>query len=212
MTDRDQRAAAANARARNARMAIPPRDEVSRYDRLRPEARALLEDYDELDLAEMLVAAQAQLAALREIARDYCPHCGRGDIAPTADDWEKQRQRADQAEADLKRVTDLYEQWVKAGPPPLGTPIARWWDNRLVELHDAIAEQPARTTPDSPATSSLAGAEETEHRYLSTACLHNEHGYCQADTGLSGTKTPAQCKFCAAPCQCACHASQTKEA
>lgn len=116
------------------------------------------------------------------------------------------------AEQDVTRVINLYEHWVKAGPPPLGTPIARWWDNRLVELHDAIVEQPARTTPDNPAASSLAGAEETEHRYLSTACLHNEHGYCQADTGLSGTKTPAQCKFCAAPCQCACHASQTKEA
>ncbi|MFH9823045.1 hypothetical protein [Streptomyces bobili] len=42
------------------------------------------------------------------------------------------------AEEDVTRVIDLYERWVKAGPPPLGTPIARWWDKRLVELHDAI--------------------------------------------------------------------------
>ncbi|MFD7922480.1 hypothetical protein ACFV3R_25050 [Streptomyces sp. NPDC059740] len=43
------------------------------------------------------------------------------------------------------------------------------------------------------------------HVYLSTGCLHGEHGYCQRHTGLSGAKTPAQCKFCAAPCTCPCH-------
>lgn len=42
------------------------------------------------------------------------------------------------AEADLQRVTTLYEQWVKAGPPPAGTSISRWWDARLVELRTAI--------------------------------------------------------------------------
>jgi hypothetical protein len=53
-------------------------------------------------------------------------------------------------------VIALYEQWVKAGPPPLGTSIARWWDTKLIELHNAIrpgAEQPARTTPNNPTTS-----------------------------------------------------------
>uniref|UniRef100_UPI001ABF052F hypothetical protein n=1 Tax=Streptomyces bobili TaxID=67280 RepID=UPI001ABF052F len=42
------------------------------------------------------------------------------------------------AEQDVSRVIALYEQWVKAGPPPLGTPMARWWDKRLAELHAAI--------------------------------------------------------------------------
>lgn len=42
------------------------------------------------------------------------------------------------SEAVIQRVSDLYEQWVKAGPPPLGEPLARWWDKRLVELHHAI--------------------------------------------------------------------------
>ena len=42
------------------------------------------------------------------------------------------------AEADLRRVTTLYEQWVKAGPPAAGTSISRWWDARLVELRTAI--------------------------------------------------------------------------
>lgn len=45
------------------------------------------------------------------------------------------------AAADLERVTALYEQWVKAGPPPLGVPLARWWDKRLAELHTAL-DQP----------------------------------------------------------------------
>ncbi|MCZ4611922.1 hypothetical protein O3S80_50885 [Streptomyces sp. Lzd4kr] len=42
------------------------------------------------------------------------------------------------AHEDVKRVTALYEQWVKAGPPPIGTSTARWWDARLVELRDAV--------------------------------------------------------------------------
>jgi hypothetical protein len=42
------------------------------------------------------------------------------------------------AEADVSRVIDLYERWVKAGPPPLGASLARWWDMRLAELHTAI--------------------------------------------------------------------------
>lgn len=42
------------------------------------------------------------------------------------------------AEADVSRIIALYERWVKAGPPPLGTPTARWWDIRLAELHAAI--------------------------------------------------------------------------
>lgn len=41
-------------------------------------------------------------------------------------------------DTNMQRVIDLYEQWVKAGPPPLGASMARWWDARLVELHEAI--------------------------------------------------------------------------
>lgn len=47
--------------------------------------------------------------------------------------------------------------------------------------------------------------EQDSHMYLSTGCLHGEHGYCQSNTGLAGAKTPAVCKFCKAPCVCACH-------
>lgn len=46
--------------------------------------------------------------------------------------------RARDAEAETQRVVALYEQWVKTGPPPLGASMARWWDERLVELRKAI--------------------------------------------------------------------------
>lgn len=42
------------------------------------------------------------------------------------------------AESDVSRVVALYEQWVADGAPPLGTSMARWWDKKLVELHNAI--------------------------------------------------------------------------
>lgn len=49
-----------------------------------------------------------------------------------------------------------------------------------------------------------------EHIYLSTGCLHGKHGYCQSATGAAGAKTPASCKFCAAPCRCSCHRSEDR--
>lgn len=44
------------------------------------------------------------------------------------------------------------------------------------------------------------------HRYLSTACLHEEHEYCNANVRPDGvSKVPATCKFCGAGCICTCH-------
>ena len=42
------------------------------------------------------------------------------------------------AEETVTRSIALYERWLAAGPPPLGTSVSRWWDARLVELHDAL--------------------------------------------------------------------------
>jgi hypothetical protein len=61
------------------------------------------------------------------------------------------------------------------------------------------------------------------HDYLSTACWHAAradspeeadelHGYCQSDTGLSGTKKAATCKWCDVGCSCECHAGPIEEA
>jgi hypothetical protein len=49
------------------------------------------------------------------------------------------------------------------------------------------------------------------HVYLSTGCLHGQHGYCQADTGKSGAKTPSVCKWCPAKCVCPCHHEETQQ-
>ncbi len=44
-----------------------------------------------------------------------------------------------------------------------------------------------------------------EHYYLSTGCLHGQHSYCNAMTGMQGVKRAARCKFCDAKCICPCH-------
>lgn len=54
--------------------------------------------------------AEAALTALRAVARGYCPHCGRGDAAPTVEDWEQQKQRADRAEAAITRICTLHRE------------------------------------------------------------------------------------------------------
>lgn len=47
-----------------------------------------------------------------------------------------------------------------------------------------------------------------QHIYLSTGCLHDDHAYCQAMTGMNGSKRPGECKHCHARCICACHREQ----
>jgi hypothetical protein len=49
-------------------------------------------------------------------------------------------------EAAIKRVRALADSWVKAGPPPLGTSVSRWWDARLIELRAALDERAAKGT------------------------------------------------------------------
>jgi hypothetical protein len=65
-----------------------------------------------------------------------------------------------------------------------------------------------------PGAIALPLLDDGTHVYLSTGCLHGDmqlpdgrtgHEYCQGKTGAAGAKRPAVCKFCQAPCQCACH-------
>lgn len=51
-----------------------------------------------------------ELAALRAVARGYCPACGRGDAAPTVTDWEQQKQHAERAEAAIARLRNLHRE------------------------------------------------------------------------------------------------------
>lgn len=76
-----------------------------------------------------LDALHAELAALRQIARGYCPHCGRGDAAPTVADWEQQRHRADQLAALAHDI--LYTTHITSDR------ITRWR-----ETLDQLTEQP----------------------------------------------------------------------
>ncbi|NUO43677.1 MAG: hypothetical protein HOV82_16765 [Streptomyces sp.] len=88
----------------------------------------------ELERMKLLVAASSEPGHAVRMAAQY------------AEKAIENGERADRAEAALARITALHEQWVKAGPPPLGTPTARWWDRRLVELHNAIHPPTDQTT------------------------------------------------------------------
>ncbi|MFE0353624.1 hypothetical protein ACFW2I_09030 [Streptomyces nigra] len=66
--------------------------------------------------------------------RGYCPHCGRGDCAPTADEYEQQRQRAQQLAATLDDVLRHFVHKGHPGEPCLSSgwisekTVARWRD------------------------------------------------------------------------------------
>lgn len=66
---------------------------------------AELADYD-----QRVQRLDAELAALRQVARGYCHACGRGDAAPSVDDWEQQKQRADEAEGQLRLADAMRQQ------------------------------------------------------------------------------------------------------
>jgi hypothetical protein len=53
-------------------------------------------------------------------------------------------------------------------------------------------------------------AQTGEHVYLSTGCLHDNHGYCRSRTGLNGLKRPAECKHCGSQCVCGCHVDEVE--
>ncbi|MFF6829609.1 hypothetical protein [Streptomyces longwoodensis] len=65
---------------------------------------------------------------------------------PATGATEAEAEKSAVPEQDLTRVIALFERWVKAGPPPLGASIARWWDARLTELHNAIRPPADQTT------------------------------------------------------------------
>jgi hypothetical protein len=83
------------------------------------------------------------------------------------------------------------------GRPCAGTGCSHEQAAAALTAHDEAAGLYTAPAP--------AATDATGHVYLSTGCLHGHHDYCQNHTGHSGTKTPAQCKFCAAPCTCHCH-------
>ncbi|MFK0124914.1 hypothetical protein ACIQSP_16555 [Streptomyces nigra] len=106
------------------------------------------------------------------------------------------------SEADVQRVIDLYERWVKAGPPPLGTPVSRWWDARLVELHDAILPpiREQRERPTHPDGTPYSYAEITAEGW----------GFCDG-CRMWSTSTPERPHQCADTYNHVAPADQTQE-
>lgn len=115
-----------------------------------------------------------QLAALQAVARSYCPDCGRGDAAPTVENWETERQRANEAEAQLRLVDAMRQQNLDAAAAAIqraetaeaagdrvrrladrirrGVPWASNFDNLADRILTALdGEQPAPLTPDEEA-------------------------------------------------------------
>ncbi|MCI3240261.1 hypothetical protein [Streptomyces spinosisporus] len=103
-------------------------DHLARTADIRPTQSGEMAFMPEVTDAERLRMADAVLAVILPTTKLL------GELARSAD-------------ADLKRVTALYERWVQAGPPPLGTSVARWWDARLAELHAAILPPDQTETP-----------------------------------------------------------------
>jgi hypothetical protein len=104
------------------------------------DAEPALSDAAMTDLLAGLPGAAGMAAAAQAVAEAQQPETRGQDndrttmqqALPTAEDPSRRAVEV------VSRVTALYEQWVQAGVPPIGTPIARWVDRRLAELHAAL--------------------------------------------------------------------------
>jgi hypothetical protein len=67
---------------------------------------------------------QTRVAELEQVARGYCPECGRGDCAPTVEHWDRERKRAKQAESDLAEA----RMWARHGYE-IGQRSCTWADH-----------------------------------------------------------------------------------
>jgi hypothetical protein len=113
-------------------------------------------------LAELKPELDA-LAALRAVARGYCPACGRGDAAPSVADWEQQRKRAAQAEKDrtiLGQAAVGYQQraWDAEAAIARIRAVAEQWQAsvRPGEPHPAAAAILAALDQPTPAAATRA--------------------------------------------------------
>lgn len=165
--------------------------------------------------------AEAELAALRAVARGYCPACGRGDCAPTAEDWETERQRAQRAEAAIAQVRaecDRITTAVRANPTNAdfdGAYLAA-----IRHIRAALDQEPAAPPPPGSTRAQLP-AEILNllppRSYLSTACETARlcHGAAIAHPDRAGELTQwrerlhDRCrlnhKFTGRLCFCRCH-------
>lgn len=117
-------------------------------DRLRELVRELEADRERVQqeacrTAERLRKAEARVTELEKVSRGYCPHCGRGDAAPGLDDWDRERKRAEQAEAAIERARKLATQWA----------VLRAYGSAATQLRAALDQQACVCgEPSTPAT------------------------------------------------------------
>lgn len=109
-----------------------------------PAMPVLVADYNQLIARAVEAEARAERLA-QNLSDADTEHL---ELARHNDQTCEAVQRRDTAETVVAQVHALYEQWVKGGPPPLGTSMSRWWDRRLAELHRAI--QPPDHNADHP--------------------------------------------------------------
>lgn len=98
-----------------------------------------------------LDALKSELDTLDRYENTMAWHTTCTSCARVLDSRIQETERAERAEAALNQARALYESWVHAGPPPLGTSMARWWDKRLVELRAALQADGQQPAPSEPA-------------------------------------------------------------
>lgn len=97
--------------------------------------------------------AEAELATLRQVARGYCPACGRGDCAPTAEDWEAERQSAEHAENERDQLRAALRPLIAAADRTrnpsqlLGSGLPLWAAADQARDTLAALDQPKETQP-----------------------------------------------------------------
>ncbi|MGW5408993.1 hypothetical protein [Streptomyces spiralis] len=147
-----------------------------------------------------LAPDEAQLLA-RHVAAEICDaNTARAVAAGNLRHVQTLMPELEKAEATIDRVRDL------ATATRDSTSAGR--NDWQIGQHDLALTILAALDEPGPATA------DTPHVYLSTGCLHGDltlpdgrtgHQYCQSETGKTGTKKPASCKVCGAPCICGCH-------
>jgi hypothetical protein len=159
---------------------------------------------------------RAELATLRAVdERGYCPHCGRGDCTPTVDQWMRQSDRADQAEAAIARVRRLCDLTITTSVRVHAVHQARDTLAALDQPAEAPAPPPPGSTREQLPDHLLTLIQPHLPNYLSTACSTGQLLNCDLDQPHASEREAwaermhQRCrlnhKFTGQLCCCDCH-------
>lgn len=142
---------------------------------------------------------------LRDTARAMADNPGDA-AAPTPDD--DYRQQLHSAITDARIWTADGGTWGYADADEITAAVLTVRDRHMEQLAQ-VREYVERSDNDGARTREnilrILGDGDGTHYYLSTGCLHGEHGYCRNARGQAGPKKPGVCKFCEGKCRCYCH-------